>query len=173
MLFDRLIILFNGIPLIDRYDDPFSSVMCDSCDFRILLRHTLGCVNDDHYDICTFYGCHGTDDTVSFNIFFDLIFAAQSCRINKYIFFSIVFNVCIDRISCRTRNIGYDNTLLTEQTVDQGGFSYIRLSYNCDPWSFVLFICCTSLWELCNNLIEQISDPQSGGRRYRNRISNS
>ena len=120
MAVDGLIIFFNCIPFIDCDDDSLSTVMCDPCDLGILLGHALSSIDHDNADICTLNGCHCTDNTVTLDLFFDLILTSQSCGIDKHIFFSIVLNVGIDRISGRACDIRYNDTILLCQFVDEG-----------------------------------------------------
>ena len=94
--------------------------MGDTGNFGILLGDTLGCIDQENDDICALYGRYCTDDAVPLQLLFDLVFAAKPRRINKYIFFSVVFNVCIDGISGSSRNIRYDYTVFLCQLVDQG-----------------------------------------------------
>jgi 3-oxoacyl-[acyl-carrier protein] reductase len=47
----------------------------------------------------TFYCCNCSNYTISFNLFFYLILTSKTCCINKYIFFLIIYNRCINRIS--------------------------------------------------------------------------
>jgi hypothetical protein len=120
MAVDGLIIFFNRIPFIDCDDDSLSTVMCDSRDLGILLGHALGSVDHNNTDICTLNGCHCTDNTVTLDLFFDLILTSQSCGIDKHIFFSIVLNISIDCISGCTCDIRYNDAVLLRQFIDEG-----------------------------------------------------
>ena len=100
-----LIILLDRIPLIHDNDNSLAPFMGNSGYLCILLCYALCSINDHQHDVRTLYSTDGTDDTVSFQFLFDLIFSSQTCRINKYIFFSIMNNLCINRISCRSCNI--------------------------------------------------------------------
>ena len=120
MAVDGLIIFFNCIPFIDCDDDSLSTVLCDSRNLGILLGHALGSIDHDNADICTLHSCHCTDNTIALDLFLDLILTSQSCGIDKHIFFSIVLNVGIDRISGRACDIRYNDTILLCQFVDEG-----------------------------------------------------
>ena len=120
MAVDGLIIFFNCIPFIDCDDDSLSTVMCDPCDLGILLGHALSSIDHDNADICALHSRDCTDDAVALDLFLDLILTSQSCGIDKYIFFSIVLNVGIDRISGRTCDIRYNDAILLRQFIDEG-----------------------------------------------------
>ena len=73
----------------------------------------------DHHDnnIGTFHSCDRADDAVAFQFFFDLAFSSQSCSVDKDIFFAVPGNSRINRITCRSGNIGYDTAILPQQSV--------------------------------------------------------
>ena len=52
--------------------------MGNTGDFRILLGHTLGRIDDQNDHIGTLYGRYGTDDAVALQIFLDFALAADS-----------------------------------------------------------------------------------------------
>ena len=88
MFLHRVVILFDGIPFVNRNNDTFSPVMCNSGNLGILLGYSFGGINNDDHHIRAFHSGNCTDNTVALNLLFDLVFAAKPRRINKYIFFS-------------------------------------------------------------------------------------
>ena len=120
MAVDGLIIFFDRIPFVHGNDNSLSTVMCDPCDLGILLGHALSSIDHDNADICTLHSRDCTDNTIALDFFLDLILTSQSCGIDKHIFFSIVLNVGIDRISGRACDIRYNDTILLRQFVDEG-----------------------------------------------------
>ena len=64
------------------------------------------------------YGIDHHDNNIgTFQFFFDLAFSSQSCSVDKDIFFAVPGNSRIDRITCRSGNIGYDTAILPQQSV--------------------------------------------------------
>ena len=169
MFVDGLVVLLNGIPFIDRDDNALAALMCDSGDLSILLSDTLCRIDHDHDNMCTLYCCHSTDHAVTLDLFFDLAFAAESCGVDKDVFFALPFDFGIDGISCSSCNIGYDHTVLTKQTVDQGRLTYVRFTYNSDLRNVVVLFCVKSFREFLDDLIQHItkSGTVGCGDRYR------
>ena len=91
--------------------------MSNTGDLRILFRDPFYRIDDHDDHIGTFYSRYGTDNTVTFQFFFDLAFSSQSCSVDKDIFFAVPGNSRIDRITCRSGNIGYDTAILPQQSV--------------------------------------------------------
>ena len=147
--------------------------MGDSRNLGILLRHTFGCIDHNNDHICTFHSRYCTDNTVTLQFLFDLILPAQSCRINKYIFFSIPFDVCINSISGGASNIGYDHTVLTHQLIDNRRLSYIRFSNDSNLRTVILFCLAVCLRKMLYHFIQHVANAQTGRCRHRNRITDS
>ena len=61
-------------------------------------------------------------------------------------------------ISSRAGNIRYNQTVLTDQTVNQGRLADIRLSNNGNPRFIVFFLFALSLFKVSGNDIEHITD---------------
>ena len=62
-------------------------------------------------------------------------------------------HLCIDGISCRTGDIGYDHTVLTDQLIDDRRFSYIRLADDGDPRAVILLVTILILGKIaCHNI---------------------
>ena len=120
MLVNGLVILFNGIPLVDCNDNALAALMCDPGDLGILLCHALGRIDHHDHNICLFYGSNSANDTKSLQFFLDLALAAQSCRVDKDIFLAMELDLGIDRISGGSCHIGNNHTVLAHQTVDKG-----------------------------------------------------
>ena len=116
--------------------------MCDSGNLCILLGYPFRCINHHNDDIRTLHRGYGTDNTVSFEFFFNFIFSSKTCRINENIFISIPFYFCINGISCSSGNIRNNNTGFSKDFINQRRFSLIWLSYNRNLRNF-LFFCLT------------------------------
>ena len=173
MLVDGLVIFLNGIPFVYSYNDTFSSVMGDSRDLCILLGNSLGSIDHNYDHICTLYSCYCTDNTVALDLFFYFSFTAKSCSINKYIILIVPGNLGINGITCSSRNVGYDHTLLTKKFVDQRRFSNVWLSYDGDLRDIVLIFLLALIWELFDHLIQHISKTLSVGCGNWDRFSDS
>ena len=114
--------------------------MCDSGNLCILLGYPFRCINHHNDDIRTLHCGYGTDNTVSFEFFFNFIFSSKTCRINENIFISIPFYFCINGISCSSGNIRNNNTGFSKDFINQRRFSHIRLSYHRNLWNLILLI---------------------------------
>ena len=147
--------------------------MRDSGDFGILLGYTFHCVNHHQNNICSFYRGYGPDNTVPFQLFLDLALSAKTCCINEYILFSVMNNLRINSIPCCPCNIRYNDTVLPEKFIDDGGFSDIWFSDNGNPRSFVLLLFFVFFREIRDNCVQKVSDSKPGGCRYRIRVSDS
>ena len=110
---NSFVILFNGIPFI--YSDyyAFSPVMSNSCNFCILLCYAFCGVNHHNHHVCSFYGSYCTNNTVSFQLFFNLIFSAKTGCINKSILSSLISYLCINGISGGSCNVRNDYTVFS------------------------------------------------------------
>ena len=106
-LINRFVILFNSIPFIYGNYHTFSSVMSNSCNFCILLCYTFCGINHHNHHICSFYSSYRTNNAISLQFFFNLVFSTKTCCVNKSIFFSLISHLCINSISgssCNVRN---------------------------------------------------------------------
>ena len=130
MFVDCFIIFLHCIPFIDSDNDAFASFVGDSGNFCILFSHTFCSINNDNNHIGTFYCRYRTDNAVTLNFFFDLVLSAQTCGINENIFSAMVFYFCINGISGRSRNIRYNDAVLSGQFINDRRFSYVRFSNN-------------------------------------------
>ena len=167
----RLFCLLNSIPLIHSNDRRLASVVGNSCDLGILFSYTFDCINYKYNNICTFYGADCTQDHEMLQLFLDLVFPAQPSCINKHIILTIVGDRCIHRISCRTGNIRYDQSVLPKQFVDQGRLAYIWLSNNRHTDPVILFLFCAVLIKIFDDLVQHITNSHLIGCRYRNWLS--
>ena len=79
--------------------------MGNTGDLGILFRDPFYRIDDHDDHIGTFYSRYGTDNAVTFQFFFDLIFSSKTCGIDKYIFFSVPHHVGIDGITGGSSNI--------------------------------------------------------------------
>ena len=154
----RLIILLHGIPFVYGDNDRLAAFMCDSGDLRILLGHTLDRINNQNHNIRTLYRTYGTYNHVTLEFFLNFILAAKSCRINQDIFFSIVLYKGIHCISCCSGNIGYDQTVLADQAVNQGRLADIRLSNDGNPRLIVFFLFTLSFFKISGHDIKHIAN---------------
>ena len=147
--------------------------MSNTGNLGILFRNAFCCINNNNYHISTFHRCYCTDNTVTFQFFLDFVLSAQSGCIDKYIFFSVPLHFCINGISGRSCNIGYNHTVFTKKLIDNGRLSDIWLSDYSDLRSVILFLFCRRFREQRNHLIQQISKSLLIHRRDREWITNS
>ena len=132
--------------------------MCNTGNLCILLGHTFRCINHNNDHICTLYCSNCTDYTVTFQFFFDFAFTAKPCRINKDIFSVFPFNFCIDGISGRSGNVRNNHAILTEKLVDQGRFTYVWFSDDCNLRNIIIFICVCIFREFLYDFIQHITN---------------
>ena len=112
--------------------------MSNSGNLRILFCDTF-CRIDHHKDnIGTLYCTYSTDDTITLQFFLDLILSTKTCCVDKNVFLSVMHDLCINRISCCTCDIGYNYAVLTKQTVYDRGFTNIWFTYDCDTRTVVI-----------------------------------
>ena len=173
MTVDRLVILLDRIPLVDRDDNSFSALVCDSGNLGILLRDALRRIDHDDADIRPLHRCHRTDDAVALDLFLNLILPSKTCGINKDIFFSVVGNVGINRIARGSRNVGDNHTVLLCQLVNEGGLADIRLTDDRNLRALVLLLVLRIVREVLDHFIQHISKSQHGCRRDRKRIADA
>ena len=105
-----------------------------------------------------------------FQIFFDTVLAADSCSIDKHILSSVVLHHRIHGISGRSRNIRDDQTVFSEQAVDDGTLTHVGFSDNGDLRSGVLLLRSILCGKPLQDFIQQISDPGPVRSGYRVRI---
>ena len=134
--------------------------MCNAGDLGILLSHTLDRINHNNNDIRTFHRRNSTDDTVSLNLFLDLVLSSEPRRINKHIFLSVVTDIRIDCISCRTRNIGNDHTILLRKLINKRRLTDIWLSDDGNLRALILWLILCRIREILNNFIKHITKSQ-------------
>ncbi len=168
-----MVIFFNCIPLIDRYDNTFAPLMCNTGDLGILLCDTFGRIDHNHAHICPLHRRHGTDDAVSLNLSFNLILAAQSGGINKHVLPVLIADIGIYGIACGSCNIRDNHALLICKPVDQRRFPHIRLPYNGHLRAPVLFFLTAIFRKMADNLVKHLPDSEPRSRRNRNRIPDS
>ena len=119
ILLYRIIVLLNGVPLIDSDNNSFSPVMGDSGNLCILFRNTLCGINNNNDNVRTLYCRYGTNNTVPLDFFLNLILSPKSRCINKGIFFSVKLDLGIDCIPGGSCDIRYNDPVLLRKLVDQ------------------------------------------------------
>ena len=113
IFFHRMIVFFDCIPFVDRNNQSTASVVSNSRNFRILLRHAFRGINHQNDHIRALNCCNCANNTVAFNIFLNFTLPSESGSINKHIFCAIVNNFCVNRIPCCSGNIRNNNTIFT------------------------------------------------------------
>ena len=144
--------------------------MSNSRNLCILLRHSFCRIDNHKHYVCSFHGCYRTDNTVAFQFFFDFILSAKSCRINKNIFFSVMKNFSINGVSCCSRDIRDDYSILSEQFIDNRRLSDVRFPYDRNPRAVIIFRLSASFRKVFRDNVKHIAKSQSGCCRDRNRI---
>ena len=129
----------------------------------ILFRHALGGINDNNHDVRTLHRCHGADDAVAFQFFLNLALAAQAGRVDEHIGHAVINNFSVHRIPCGACDIAYNDPVLTEKLIDDGGFAHIGLAHNRNPWAVILFLFDLLPVKMLHHFIQQVSDSQPGG----------
>ena len=108
-----MIVFFDCIPFVDRNNQSTASVVGNSRNFRILLRHAFRGINHQNDHIRALNCCNRANNTVAFNIFLNFTLPPKSGCVNKNIFRAIVNNFRVNRISCCSGNIRNNNTIFT------------------------------------------------------------
>ena len=88
--------------------------MGNSRNLGILLCHAFGGVDHDQHHVGPLYRRYRTDNAVAFQFFLNLVLPAKAGRVYEYIFLSIVHDICVDSIPGRSRDIRYDDALLSQ-----------------------------------------------------------
>ena len=113
MLIYCLIVLRYRIPFIDDNYYTLAAFMCNSGNLGILLGYAFRSINDNKNNISTLNSRYCTYYAVTFDFFLNLILAAETCCINKYIISSVITDFGINGIPCGAGNIRYDNSVLS------------------------------------------------------------
>ena len=100
-----LIVLFNGVPLIDNNNHAFPTFVGNPRDLSVLLSHAFHRVDHHQHNVRPLHCRHRANNAVTLQLFFDLALSAKSCRINKDIFSSVMDNLRVNGVSRRTGNI--------------------------------------------------------------------
>ena len=119
--------------------------MCDSGDLRILLRNAFFRIDHQYHDLRTLHGTDSTDDHVTLQLFLDLILTTESRSINEDIFLAVISDLGVHRVSGSTCDIGYDQTVLTQQLIDQGRLTYVRFTDDSHAGAVILLFLCLFL----------------------------
>ena len=152
-----LVILLHGVPLVDGDDHSLSPFVGDARDLGILLRHAFHGVDhkDDH--IRALHRSHGAHDHVALQLLLDLVLPAQARRIDEDIFLPVMHHLGVDGVPGRSRDIGDDHPVLSQQTVDDGGFPHVGLSHDRHPGPLVLLLRLALFRKMGDHLIQHIS----------------
>ena len=115
--------------------------MDKACDLGILLGDAFVGINEDQAHICPLDGIDGTHIGVLLNGIIHLALAAHTGGIDKAILSGLIFKIGVDGIAGGTCHIGHDDTLFTQNLVQQAGFAHIGLTNNghLDNVTFFLF----------------------------------
>ena len=167
------VVLLHQIPFVDYHDHTLAAVMGYAGDLGILIRYALGGVDHQNSDIAALHGSHGTDDGIPFDLILDLALPTKACGVDHHVFRFIVLNHGVYRIPGSSGDIGYDEPFLSQQLVDHGRLAYIRLSDDGNLRPVILFLIRLGLREEGNHLIQQVTEAQLGGSRYRMGITES
>ncbi len=134
--------------------------MGNSGDLRILLRNAFLCIDHQYHDLRTFHGTDGTDDHVTLQFFLDLVLPAKTGSINEDIFFAVISDLSIYRISGGTRDIRNDQTVLTKQFVDQGRLCRHWVSNDSHTGAVILFFLRLLLIKIFRDSLQHVTDSQ-------------
>ena len=147
--------------------------MGNAGNLRVLLCHPLCSVYHHNHHICPVNGCHSTDNAVTLQFFFDLVFPAKTCRINKSVFFPIVLYQGINGISGSAGDVGNNHAVLSQNFINQGRFSHIGFSHYGNFRNVaLLFLSCVFI-KMGHYFFQHISQPQHGSCGNRHRFSNT
>ena len=158
-----MIVLLHKIPFVDCYNNGFASVVGDAGNLRVLLRDALlGVDHEDRY-VRSLDRAYRADDHIALKVLLDLILAAKSRRIDKDVFFPVVFYSGVDGVPGRSGDVGDDHSVLPDQPVHDGRLADVGLSYYRHVDRVVLFLLAASCPEVFHYLIEHISDTGAVG----------
>ena len=171
-LLHGLVRLFYQIPLVDGNDDALAPLVGDAGDLRVLLRHAFRSVDHQDDDVRPLHRCHSADDAVALDIFFDLRLSPQSGSVDKDILLPVPYHHRVDGVPGGSRHVGDDHAVFSQEAVDDGALSDVRLPDDGDVGTGIFRILrfrCRR--EVGRHRLEKVSEAQAGGRRHRDRIS--
>ena len=108
--------------------------------FRVLLRNAFARVNHNKAYVRSLDCKLGTHDRKSLDAVIDLGFTANSRCVNKNIFAEFVIHAAVDSVARCACDVGNNAAILTENEVDERGFSDIRLADNGNLDSIIVFL---------------------------------
>ena len=122
-------------------------------DLFVLFCHALCSVDHDDADVASLDGRDCAYNAETLDILRHLFSASDARGIDQCIFLTFMLERRIDSVARRSRDIADDDALFSDHSVDQRGFSYIRLADDCDLDILVLFFCLAALWKLSDDKI--------------------
>ena len=168
-----LFVLINGIPFIDGNNCRLSSFVGNACNLGILICNAFVGINQKNRNITAFHCRNRTDNAEAFDFLLDFAFAAHPCRINEDILLSVNFNRRIDCISCRACNIADNQSVLTENLIDERGFAHIGLPNDGNLNGIIILLMDVLFREIRDNLVKHIAQAQCLPCGNRQRIADA
>ena len=126
-------------------------------DLGILLGHALVGIDQDQAHVGTLDGRDGAHVAVALDGVIDLRLAAHTGRVDKEVLAPVVFKIAVDRVARRTRHVGDDHALLTEDAVEEAGLADVRLSDDGDLDDILVIFLAVILRKRLHAGVEQIS----------------
>ncbi len=120
-----VVLFFLQIPLVHDHDQTASTLPRQRRDLQILVVETLCSVQHQNTDVRSIDRAPRSERRVEFNSLFDLRLTSEPRGIDKDYFASVKHHRSVDRVARRSRGIGNNESLLAEQSVDEGGFADI------------------------------------------------
>ena len=126
-------------------------------DLRVLLRHTLGGVDQDQTDVGAVNGVDGAQVGKLLDGIVDLGLAAHTGRVDEAVFSEFIFKIAVDGVARRACDVRDDHALLAEDAVEQAGLADIRLADDGDVDDLALVLLLRLLRQVRHAPVEQIA----------------
>ena len=128
-----------------------------ACDLGILFGHALGSVDHNDAHIGTLDRHERAHDREFLDLLLDLGLTADTCGINKGKLTVLVVQLSVYAVSGGTGDIGYNDALLTEDTVEQAGFADVGLTDECNANASLVLVVLFLGREVLECFVEQVA----------------
>ena len=126
----------------------------------ILIGDAFVGINDQNGNVTAFYGSNGTNDTETLDFFFDFALPTHTRCVDEHIFLTIHFNGRVDGVTGGTGNVADDESVFSQNLVDEGRLTYVRFADDGNFDCVVFFLIVAVFREVCHYLIQHIPQTQ-------------
>ena len=167
----RLVVLFDGVPLIDRDDAALARLVRDAGDLRILLGEADRRVDQDHADVGAVDRHLGAQIAVVLDGVLHLALAAQAGRIDERERAEPVLDRRIHGVARRARDVGDDAAVLAGNAVDERRLADVRLADDRHLDDLALLFVLRLLGQMLEDGVQQVAGAVAVHRRNLNRVA--